>query len=257
MIKAQPKISIITVVFNGEDLIEGTIRSVINQTYPNIEYVVVDGASKDATLERIQPFKNQIDIFISEPDKGLYDAMNKSMQLATGDFIWFLNCGDHLFANDTVAKMVSHYTEETDVFYGEVMLVDEKRNHVGTRSELSTQKLPDQLTWKSLKRGMVVCHQGFVPRRQLAPAYIENNLSADIEWVIQILKKSRKTTHTNIILAEYLMGGISKKRHKQSLNDRYAILQKHFGRVPNLFNHGMIVLRGFVFKVMRFGKTKY
>lgn len=257
MKKAQPKISIITVVFNGETLIEGTIRSVLNQTYPNIEYVVVDGASKDATLELIQPFKNQIDIFKSEPDKGLYDAMNKSLQLATGDFILFLNSGDHLFANDTIEKMFDQYTPETDVLYGEVMLVDEERNHVGTRSELSTQKLPTQLSWKSLKRGMVVCHQGFVPRRTLAPAYMEDNLSADIEWVIQILKKSRKVTHTHLIVAEYLMGGISKKRHQQSLNDRYAILQKHFGTVPNLFNHAMIVFRGFVFKLSRIGKAKY
>lgn len=239
----QITISIITVVYNGEDLLEETIKSVLNQTYPNIEYIIVDGQSKDGTLDIIKKYDDRISTWISEPDKGLYDAMSKSLGLATGDFVWFMNAGDHVFASDTVEKMVAKYTPETDVLYGEVMLVNDARQHLGTRTALTTQKLPKSLNYNSLKKGMVVCHQGFLPRRTLTKAYIENNLAADIDWVLNCLKQSRKNTHTELVLAEYLQGGISKQQHQQSLKDRYQVLKKHYGWLPNLWNHFWIILR--------------
>ncbi|MFT4663977.1 MAG: hypothetical protein ACI8YQ_000763 [Polaribacter sp.] len=241
----QPTISIITVVYNSASLLEMTMMSVFEQDYPNIEYVIVDGASTDGSLALIQKKDEQIDRWISEPDKGLYDAMNKGIDLATGDFIWFMNAGDTIPTKDTVRKMVACCEEDTDVLYGEVMLVNEHREALGTRSECTTQQLPKQLTWKSLRYGMVVCHQGFLPRRTIVPKYMMNNLSADINWVIECLKKSRRTSQTNIILAHYLTGGISKNRHQQSLKDRYQILQKQYGFFPNLFAHSWIILRAF------------
>jgi len=194
----QPKISIITIVYNGVDLLEATIQSVVNQSYSNIEYLIIDGGSTDGTLELIHQYEQSLSKWISESDKGLYDAMNKG---------------------------------------------------------LTTQKLPTQLNWKSLNKGMVVCHQGFLPKRSLAPSYMLDNLSADIDWVIQCLKKAKVITNTNLVVAEYLMGGVSKKRHKQSLKDRYAILAKHYGYLPNLWNHGLIVLRAFWMKVSSGGKN--
>ncbi len=247
----QPKISIITIVYNGASLLEGTIKSVINQSYSNIEYLIIDGGSTDGTLELIQKYEHDISIWLSEADNGLYDAMNKGLRMATGDFVWFMNAGDHILKADTVEKMVAACQPNTDVIYGEVMLVNDERAHQGTRSELTTQKLPAQLNWKSLNKGMVVCHQGFLPKRSLAPSYMLDNLSADIDWVIQCLKQAKVVTNTNIVVAEYLMGGISKKHHKQSLKDRYAILAKHYGFVPNLWNHFMIVLRSL------FSRQKY
>jgi len=238
-----PKISIITIVYNGASLLEGTIKSVVKQSYSNIEYLIIDGGSKDGTLDLIHKYEHAISKWVSEPDKGLYDAMNKGLKMATGDFVWFMNAGDHILKTDTVEKMVAACQPNTDIIYGEVMLVNDKRAYQGTRSELTTQKLPAQLNWKSLSKGMVVCHQGFLPKRSLAPNYMLDNLSADIDWVIQSLKQAKVVTNTNITVAEYLMGGISKKQHKQSLKDRYAILSKHYGFVPNLWNHFMIVLR--------------
>ncbi|RMG86362.1 MAG: glycosyltransferase, partial [Bacteroidetes bacterium] len=208
-----PKISVITVVFNGRDLLKGTMDSVFEQTYPNIEYVVVDGASTDGTTDLIRQHQHQIDRWISEPDRGLYDAMNKGLKMATGDFVWFMNAGDRIFDPKTVEKIVARIRPDTDVLFGEVMLVDDDRRHIGTRSQITTQKLPETLTWKSLRRGMVVCHQGFVARRQIAPFFIEKNLSADIDWVIKCLKNARRVTHTHLLIAEYLMGGLSKKKH--------------------------------------------
>lgn len=250
-------ISIITVVYNGENLLEGTIQSVLQQTYPHIEYIVVDGQSKDGTLAIIHRYADKISTWISEPDKGLYDAMNKSLDLATGDFVWFMNAGDRIFAPDTVEKMVTKYTPETDILYGEVMLVNDARKHIGTRSKLTTQKLPNQLNFNSLQKGMVVCHQGFLPRRSIAQKYISGNLAADIDWVLACLKQSRKNTNTDLILAEYLQGGVSKQRHHQSLKDRYQVLKKHYGFLPNLWNHFWIILRGIWFKISHFNQDSY
>lgn len=238
-----PTISIITVVFNGAEILEGTILSVINQTYPNIEYLIIDGKSNDGTLEIIKKYDAQITNWISEKDAGLYDAMNKGLAMATGDFVWFMNAGDRIFENNTIEKMVEKWQPNSDILFGEVMLVNEGREYQGTRSEKTTQKLPQKLNWKSLQKGMVVCHQGFLPKRNIAPNYALDNLAADIDWVIQCLKKSKKNTHTNLILAEYLQGGLSKQRHQQSLIGRYKILKKHYGFFKNLWNHFLIVAR--------------
>ena len=242
----QPIFSIITVVFNGEAYIEGTIQSVVNQTYPHVEYLIIDGASKDKTLEIVKKYTEKHSIkCISERDKGLYDAMNKGLKMATGDFVLFLNAGDRLISRDTLEKIAAQATPQTDILYGETMLVDEKYDHIGTRSELTVQKLPEQLTWKSMKNGMVVCHQSFLSHRKLTPQYLEGNLAADIDWVIKCLQSAENITNTHIVISEYLMGGVSKKQHQQSLKDRYAVLKTHFGFLPNIFNHIYIVWRAF------------
>ena len=251
------KVSVITVVYNGLELLPGTMESVWAQTYPHIEYIIIDGNSTDGTRELIEQHSVKINHWVSEPDRGLYDAMNKGIQAATGDFLWFVNAGDRIFAPDTLEKVVQACTPETDVLYGEVMLVNDDRSHLGTRSELTTQKPPQNLTWRSLKYGMCVCHQGFLPRREIAPAYALDNLSADIEWVIRCLQKARKTTRTDQILAEYLTGGLSKQRHRAGLTGRYKILQKYYGFLPNLLHHAVILLRAVWHKLRRAGQENY
>jgi glycosyltransferase involved in cell wall biosynthesis len=253
MLPRPPLISIITVNFNSGHLLEGTARSVLAQTYPHLEYLIVDGASNDHShlifklieLTNDKLLNAKILRWQSEPDKGLYDAMNKGLRLAKGDFVLFLNAGDRLFDPKTLEKAMLLCNPETDVLYGEAMLVTGTRYHLGTRSQLTVQKLPDKLTWESLRMGMTVCHQSFIARKNIAPYYMENNLAADIDWVIEVLKKSRKTIHTRLIISEYLMGGLSKQKHRQSLNDRYEVLKKHYGFWPNLWAHGKIFLRAF------------
>jgi glycosyltransferase involved in cell wall biosynthesis len=253
----KPSVSIITVVFNARDLLQGTMASVFEQSWPHIEYIVVDGGSSDGTAELIRAQAGRISRWVSEPDKGLYDAMNKGLRMATGDFVWFLNAGDRLFAPDTVERVMLQCTPQTDVLYGEVMLVDDQRRHLGTRSELTAQKLPDRLHWKSLRLGMVVCHQAILVRRSIAPFFIENNLTADIDWVIRSLRQSRQSIATGLILAEYLQGGVSKKRHRRSLSDRYAVLKRHYGFLPNLLGHVWILLRALLHRLRRLGKPHY
>ena len=254
-----PVFSIITVVYNGAALLPGTMHSVQQQTYPHIEYVVVDGGSKDQSVEIIRDFTTKIPTlrWVSEPDRGLYDAMNKGLRMATGDFVWFLNSGDHLHDPATVERCAALITGQTDVLYGETRLVDDARQPAGTMSELSTRRLPARLHWRDYLGGMLVVHQSFVARRSLAPAYRTDNLCADYDWCIRILQQSRVAVHTGLVLTDYLMGGLSKQRHRQSLRDRFAIMRLHFGLFPTLLAHGWIVLRAVGHRLQRGGKKRY
>jgi glycosyltransferase involved in cell wall biosynthesis len=254
-----PVFSIITVVYNGESLLVGTIESVLRQTYPHIEYVIVDGSSRDSSLSIIRDYASKMPHlrWISEPDKGLYDAMNKALAMATGDFVWFLNCGDHIHAADTIAQMAAMLNPTTDVLYGETLLVDEQRRPAGTMSELSTRRVPSTLHWQDYLGGMLVVHQSFIARRTLAPTYLLGNLCADYDWCIKILKKSRQNLHTDLILSEYLMGGLSKKRHRQSLKDRFWVMRQHFGWFQTIIAHAWIVLRAIAHRLRRSGTSRY
>lgn len=254
-----PVFSIITIVYNGAELLPGTVESVRRQSYPHIEYLIIDGGSTDGTTDLIRQYAAVMPqlSWISEKDQGLYDAMNKGLRRATGDFVWFLNCGDHIHAADTVEKIAARVDDSTDVLYGETLLVDESRTAAGTMSELSTRKIPEQLSWRNYLGGMLIVHQSFIPRRQLAPEYILNNLCADYDWCIRILKKSRKNVNTGLIISDYLMGGMSKQRHQQSLKDRFGVMRRHFGLFPTLLAHVWIVLRAGLHWLKRFGQKQY
>jgi glycosyltransferase involved in cell wall biosynthesis len=138
-----PKVSIITIVFNGIDTLEKTILSITNQTYPNIEYIIVDGASTDGTIDLIKAHSNVITRWISEPDKGLYDAMNKGIDLATGDYLWFINSGDVIFAPTTLSQIFNN-NKIADIYYGDTVMIGNDGNEIGKR-RLSP---PKNLNWK-------------------------------------------------------------------------------------------------------------
>lgn len=251
--------TIITVVYNGQELLPGTMESVRRQTYPNIEYIIVDGGSKDGTVSLIREFAAQMPSvkWLSEPDKGLYDAMNKGLRMATGEFVQFLNAGDWLHAPDTVARLMEQVTPDTDVLYGETMLVNAKREPAGLMSALSTRVLPAALHWSQYLGGMLVVHQSFIPRRTLAPEYPLDNLCADYDWCIQILKQSRQNINAGMIITDYLMGGMSKQRHRQSLRDRFEVMRIHFGLFPTLLAHLWILIRAFIHRIRRWGRARY
>ena len=251
--------SIITVVFNGEKLLRDTMESVRRQSCPDIEYIVVDGASSDGTMDIVREYAESMPRlkWISEKDRGLYDAMNKGLHMATGDFVQFLNCGDCLHEATTIASLARCITPETDVVYGDTMLVDDLRQPAGLMSELSTRKLPERLNWKQYLGGMLVVHQSFIPRRSIAPDYMQDNLCADYDWCIRILKKSRNAVNPGIIITDYLMGGMSKKRHRQSLFDRFSVMKLHFGLARTLAAHAWIVVRAAIHRIFRTGKARY
>jgi glycosyltransferase involved in cell wall biosynthesis len=147
-----PKVSIITVVFNGARFLEATIQSVINQQCKNFEYIIVDGGSTDGTLDIIHKYEKQISKWSSGTDSGLYDAMNKGIDLAIGDYLWFINAGDEIYDIEVLCKLFKDENAEADIFYGETLIIDPNGKEIGMRR----QKIPEMLNWKSLKRGMVV-----------------------------------------------------------------------------------------------------
>ena len=244
--QTHPKFSIITVTFNAGKVLEDTIQSVVFQTYRNVEYIIVDGGSTDNTLEIAGKYHDRISKVISEPDKGLYDAMNKGIRLATGDYLCFLNAGDELHENETLQKMVHTLKgkELPDVIYGETAIVDEEGHFLHMR-RLST---PERLNWKSFKQGMLVCHQAFFARRELATneCYdLRYRFSADFDWCIRIMKKAKCLHNTRLTIIDYLNEGMTTRNHKASLKERFRIMAKHYGWISTILHHGWFVIRLF------------
>lgn len=231
-----PKLTVITIVYNNVRDIERTLLSVIQQTYSNIEYIIIDGASNDGTVDILKKYQSSFSVFISEKDKGIYDAMNKGLSLATGDYVLFMNSGDEIYAPDTVEK-VFYSALNADIYYGETEMYNEDWQSLGQRRH----KAPASFTWKDFRYGMSISHQAIYIRRSLTEPYdLSYKLSSDIDWILKAAKKAKKIVNTEMYVAKYLVGGMSKKRHRQSLVERFQILSKHYGTIWNLFNHTVI-----------------
>lgn len=238
-----PLFSIITVTYHAESVLEETILSVVSQTYHNIEYIIVDGASKDRTLSIVNKYRDKIQAVVSEPDKGLYDAMNKGLKMAKGKYVCFLNAGDTFHEDDTLQLIVHQLNKSNvlpDVIYGETALVDAQRHFVRMR-RLQT---PDTLNWKSFRQGMLVCHQAFIAKRALAETYDLNyRFSADFDWCIRVMKKASLLHNTRLTLIDYLDEGMTTKNRKASLKERFRIMAKHYGYISTVLHHIWFVLR--------------
>ncbi len=238
-----PKFSIITVTYNAGSVLEDTILSVISQTYHNIEYIIIDGASKDNTHAMIKKYEDRISHIVSEPDKGLYDAMNKGMALATGEYLCFLNAGDSFHEDNTLQRIVHSLNdcdELPDVLYGQTYIVDKGRHFLHPRRLTA----PLCLNWKSFKQGMLVCHQAFMAKRNLAEPYDLNyRFSSDFDWCIRIMKKSKDLHNTFLTVIDYLDEGMTTKNHKASLLERFKIMTKHYGWICTIIQHFRFVVR--------------
>lgn len=235
---SKPTLSVITIVYNNVKDIERTMLSVLNQTYPNIEYIIIDGASKDGTKDIIYNYKSRLAQFISEPDKGIYDAMNKGMALATGDYILFMNSGDEIYAPETVSEVFA--TEDAaDIYYGETEMFNDKWESLGQRRHHA----PEHFSWESFRFGMSVSHQAIYVKKNIAePFDLKYKYSSDIDWIIKAAKNASSIVNTHMYVAKYLVGGISKKKHLASLKERFRIFTKYYGLIPNLINHTVIAL---------------
>jgi len=232
----KPTLSVITVVYNNVRDIDRTMLSVLNQTYPRIEYIIVDGLSTDGTLEIINRYKNRIAKLISEKDEGIYDAMNKGLAVATGDYVIFMNSGDEFYSPDTVAGVFAT-APGADIYYGETEMIDDKGQSLGRRRHAA----PKQFTWRSFKYGMSVSHQAIYIRRYLTKPYDPRyKLSADIDWILSAAKKAKKIVNVNGYVARYMVGGMSKTKHRESLTERFDIMKRYYGLVPTLLNHTVI-----------------
>lgn len=230
----KPVITVITVVFNGEKHLEKTLQSVINQNYGNIEYIIIDGASIDRTLEIIRKYGDRIDYWLSEPDKGLYEAMNKGIGLASGDWVNFMNAGDVFYNPDTINSLGKYFKEDASLIYGDVRVV------YGDRER--TQKADNFL---NLWKGMICCHQSiFIKREILAKLMfnLEYKLAADYELLCRFYTQGYKARKIDMVISRITAGGQADIKRIETLLE----LQDVSGR----FFKGKKVLTRIKFRVL-------
>lgn len=243
------RISIVTVTYNAESTIRRTMESVACQTYGDIEHLVIDGASKDRTVEIANEYHATV---LSEPDRGLYDAMNKGIRLATGDYICFLNAGDTLHSPSTLANIAQAASQSQSstahsgiaIIYGNTDIVDFQGNFLHPRRLTP----PARLTWRSFRQGMLVCHQAFYVNRQIAQLYDTSyRFSADFDWCIRCMKEGERRGMHNLYVretvADYLSEGMTTANHKASLRERFRIMSCHYGLFSTIAYHIYFIFR--------------
>ncbi len=275
----QITISVITITFNAEACLQRTLDSVLMQSYPHVEHLIVDGASKDNTVAIAKAYKEKSQhnvIISSEPDHGLYDAMNKGLQRATGDYIIYMNAGDAFPHADTLALVVEKATTPPNlptgeglvprdsaamdsslvgrlggVIYGDTNWTDNDGKVIGKRNH----DAPEHLTWRSFKHGMLVCHQAFYVRTDIAkqfPYDLQYHHSADVDWCIRVMKEAERQglalVNTHAVIANYQREGQTTANHRASLMERFNIMRKHYGTLTTVAMHLWFVVRGIIRK---------
>ena len=241
------KISIITITYNAGLHLERTIESVINQNYPYIEYIVIDGKSTDNTLEIIKKYESKIDRWVSEPDKGIYDAMNKGLSMASGEYILFLNAADMLYDSDVLQKVFTK-TADADIFYGETEIINQAGKSQGRRR----LKSPKTLTKKSLQYGMCVSHQSFIVKKSIAPQFnLKYSIAADYDWMLNCLKNAKEIVNTQMYLSKFMAGGYSRENTFKALSQRFRIMVKNYGFFKVVLNHFIIAARFFSYVLVK------
>ena len=237
-----PLISIITVTFNAGATLPATIKSVEEQTFRDFEYIIVDGKSRDNTLELARTCRVSDIRIKSESDNGIYDALNKGIGMANGQYLIFLNAGDSFHAPDTLQRIADAIRDNDapGIVYGQTELVDSDRNLLGPRH----LNAPEVLTYESFKDGMLVCHQAFVVLAKIAPLYdLKYKLSADYDWCIQCLQHSRKNVYIPGVMIDYLSEGASTQQRRRSLKERFKIMCYYYGTLPTIMRHISFVPR--------------
>lgn len=202
------KITVVTVCYNSAKDIESTLLSVIGQTYPNLEYIIIDGGSKDGTVDIINKYKEKINIYVSEPDKGVYDAMNKAIKLASGEWINFMNAGDTFFSSDAIEKffLSTEINEGVDFLYGDVAL-----------------KYPFGVYYNKCDHGNW-CHQSMFSRSSIQKKFLFDlsyKIMADANFVHKAQMAGSKMQYVPVCVSVYeCFSGLS------STSDEQVFLEK-------------------------------
>lgn len=218
------KISIITVCFNSQDTINDTIVSVINQSYSNIEYIIIDGESSDNTIEIINQYKKHVNFFISEKDQGIYDAINKGIINATGDIIGLLHADDIFDNNQVIENVVQNFDKNKEILYGDITYVSKNNLNHTIRKWKSNNYSKNSFKW-----GWMPPHTGFFIKRESYLKYGLYNLtlgtSADYELMLRMLMVHQlKSTYLPKYITKMREGGVSnssiKNRIEANKNDK-------------------------------------
>lgn len=222
-------ISIITACFNAEKSIEQTILSVINQTYANIEYIVVDGASNDGTMEIVRKYEDKIDVIISEPDRGVYDAFNKGAKVAKGDYIFYLNADDYFYASDVIQNIshLIHLNNEPVLLYGGVLSVDEAKGY-----EWIVNK---EIAYEEIMKGMMIPHQAAFLKTavllEMALFDTRYKIVSDYDLICKVYKKyNHLVCYCPILVSVFRSDGISSQfsNIEKIGKEKQVIINNHF-----------------------------
>ncbi|WP_109832824.1 glycosyltransferase family 2 protein [Reichenbachiella versicolor] len=222
------KVSVITVVYNGADVIEKTIQSVLSQSFQNLEYIVVDGASNDGTLEVLSKYSDSISKFISEKDSGIYNAMNKGIVLSSGDYLLFLNAGDIFYSDQSLEKLISvANNHQWDFIYGKAVLEDETS---GIELEFGKELVPQELNKK-----MPICHQAILYHdtafQEIGNYDEQLRIKSDHEWLVRYFHLKNQDTNYQFVdefVVRYDMIGFSVMNKDVSLREHWEIAKKYF-----------------------------
>ena len=234
------KISIITSVYNNKKQIKQAIDSVLSQSYENIEYIIIDGASTDGTVDIIHSYGNKISKFISETDNGIYDGLNKGIQHATGDIIGFLHSDDFYLNNQVIQDIVNHFQENNcDGVYGNLIYVDKNNTNKIIRYWKS-----ETFKYQNLKKGWMPPHPTFFIRREIYHQFgsfdTTFKIAADYNFMLKILaSKKIKACYLSQVLYVMRVGGASNKSLqnilKKSIEDLKALKENKVGGHISLF----------------------
>jgi len=215
-------ITIVTVVYNGAESLEETILSVINQTYDNIEYIIIDGGSKDATLSIIRKYEHAIDYWVSEKDSGIYDAMNKGIDLAKGEWINFMNGGDCFFTEMVLNEVFfDDCYEDTDILYGNHQV----RYSSGSKRDVQAGDI------KNLWKGSQFCHQASFTRANYHKLFKFNlctKIVADFEFFYDAWKNQASFKATPLTVVSFEAGGVSDIKRIDTILGWWQIVDKSF-----------------------------
>ena len=216
------KVTVVTVCYNAVNIIEKTILSVINQTYSNIEYIIIDGDSKDGTQDIIRKYSDRISYFISEPDKGIFDAMNKGLNVATGDYINFMNAGDLFFDSHVLTTVFAEktYNENVGFIFG-----------LSVTPDGIVHKYVPFMENPNRYKGMGICHQSLFVKTELAQKYkfsLRYPVSADYGMIYSIYKDGYKYVKYDFPICIYEGGGFSERNPWMMIRDIGMITQSQF-----------------------------
>lgn len=245
------KISVITVVYNNVDTIKDTIESVLSQTYKNIEYIIIDGGSTDGTLDVIKEYEDKIDRYISEPDNGLWDAMNKGVSLASGDYIGFLN-SDDLFAGEDVLEKIAEKLQDKDLcaVYGYVDIVDKENI-----SKVIRKYRVKWLNRFSLRLGLMPAHPTYYCKKSFFERYggffLRDDITPDFELIVRFSQKSGfRAECIPEVLIKMRSGGIG----NSSLSYKLGRFRKQAKscRINGIFSHPLLILLKYFYKILEF-----
>ena len=233
------KVSIITSVYNNEKTIEDAIKSVLSQTYSNIEYIVVDGASKDGTVDEKKKYEDKISTFVSERDKGIYDGLNKGVSLATGDVIAFLHSDDIYENENIITEVVEHFkSTKTDSIYGDLVYVDKEDT-----SKIFRYWQSGEYTFKKLSNGWMPPHPTFFVKKEFYDKYgkfdLDFGIAADYDFMLRMLGKYKiSTSYLPKVLYKMRVGGASNRSLKniiqKSLEDIKALNNNNIGGIHTI-----------------------